>query len=255
MALAGNDRPGRDSAFERAFLMACGCRGTCVNCLSGYRPEPPLAFAGWRLRIPGAPRGGQYHGYLGNNPSPHDFANPGTYDRGIFRSPGETPPKQNPNGNSNVFMERHSRRQAGYAMVPGAYSQLGSVSTLPISNIRYPISEIYRFCPGPTNWVSQPPPPPQPAPAPTVTDTSTPANMYRDAAGNLTSDWHNPYSLYLPLSPSPSPSVAADTNPTPGAGQTPTSPGIAGWFSQSTWGIPNWGLAAVAAWLLLGRKR
>jgi hypothetical protein len=92
---------------------------------------------------------------------------------------------------------------------------------------------------------------------------ATPPNTYRDAAGNIVTDWHNPYVLYLPQSPTPAPTVAADTSPTPGAGQTPTSPNAtaASWFTDPSQelinGIPNWGLiaAAAGAFLLLGRRR
>ncbi len=33
--------------------------------LAGYTPSPDFAWSGWRLRIPGGPEGGQYHGFIG----------------------------------------------------------------------------------------------------------------------------------------------------------------------------------------------
>lgn len=120
--------------------------------------------------------------------------------------------------------------------------------------------------PGPT--VAQPPPPVSPAPAPTVPigpagSSGCPAGEYRDAAGNCTSDWRNPYSMYLPLDApiSPSPTVAASTCPTgytqdasgnclaPGVvSATPASSGIMGWLEGSTaigsYQVPNYLIAA-----------
>lgn len=309
--------------------MACGqnCEG-CSGCgggLGAYRSAPPLAFAAWRLRVPGNPPGGQYHGYLGAAPgeapdrfaSPWDFFNPGHYSRdGVYRSPGEVPPKANPNGDANTFVVRHSRRRAGYSVVPGAFSHLGAIdcsstqgyelmacsaaqrseadalaaarapviaAPVPISNIRYPVSPFpinsfpVRYFPivtGSTQPVLQPPPSVSPQPAPVVQDAAPPPTMYRDAAGNWTSDWHNPYSLYLPESVQiqPAPIVSADTSFTPGAGQTSTalsSPSVQGnavtpspsWFTDPSKelisGVPNWGILAAAAaafFLLKGRR-
>jgi hypothetical protein len=33
--------------------------------LAGYSPSPDFAWSGWRLRLPGGPEGGQYHGFIG----------------------------------------------------------------------------------------------------------------------------------------------------------------------------------------------
>jgi len=127
---------------------------------------------------------------------------------------------------------------------------------------------------GSTQPVVQLPPIDIPRPAPVVQNAPPPPGTYRDAAGNLTSDWHNPYSLYLPDSVQiqPAPIVAASTALTPGAGQTPTSipsDAVSGnavsagpsWFTDPSQelitGIPNWGIlaAAVGAYLLLKGRR
>lgn len=311
-----------------------GCPGKCDGCercgakLGAYTQAPPLAFAGWRLRLGGNPPGGQYHGYLGAEhrvdervslgPSPWDFFNPGETDvNGIYRSPGETPPSANPNREMNTIVVPHTRRRAGYAVVPGAYSHLGMMfdpcaqvpaqyrascsaspyeipdgptapaptpapaprpvfPVIPISNVRYATPYFVRagiYSTGSTQSVLQPPPAESPSPAPSVQNAPPPPTMYRDAAGNLTSDWHNPYSLYLPegVQIQPSPIVNANTSLTPGPGQTATSVpsssvqgnavSPASWFTDPTQslisGIPNWGIVAAAAaafFLLKGRR-
>ena len=285
-----------------------GCNRNCAGCagcgetLGAYTEAPPLAFAGWRLRVAGNPPGGQYHGFLGATrrewigSSPWDFFNAGhTAADGVYRSPGETPPSANPNRETNTVVERHTRRTAGYALVPGAYAHLGIAAPVspgiwdpieilptypagvihpyprPILPPRRPIAPLPRppilpLSTGATSAVPQPPPVEQPAPAPAVCDASS---MYRDAAGNLTCDWHNPYSLSLPA---PAPTVPADTSYTPGAGQMPTSvptDSVQGNVvsPSSSWltdpgqelisGIPNWGIlaAAAAAFMLMKGRR
>lgn len=294
-----------------------GCAG-CGGKLGAYTEAPPLAFAGWRLRVGGNPPGGQYHGFLGAagrpGPSPWDFFNPGHYSAdGVYRSPGETPPSANPNRETNTVVVRHTRRRVGDSVVPGAFSpRLGYVDPCPgipdqfraaceagfpqqviapspqpvairpiapapkpVSNVRYPIAPILDHIPivfsASTQPVLQPPPVDVPQPAPVVNNAPPPAGMYRDAAGNLTSDWHNPYSLYLPETIQPAPIVSADTSLTPGAGQMPTSVtggsvqgnavGAPSWFTDPNQelitGIPNWGLVAAAAaafFLMKGRR-
>ena len=315
--------------------MACAQKcGNCAGCgMSGYTKAPPLAFAGWRLRLGGNPPGGQYHGYLGAESrdafgtSPWDFFSPGhTAADGVYRSPGETPPSANPNRETNTVVVPHARQRVGYAVVPGAFSTLGimfdpcaqvpaqfrsgcntppyeiptgpavvpaprSISSgpvvaapiaiqapapKPISNIRFPIYSGSELSPivitGSTQRVLQPPPVDVPQPSPVIDNAPPPPGMYRDAAGNLTSDWHNPYSLHLPESIQPAPIVAADTSLTPGAGQTTTSIAsgpVAGnavstspsWLTDPNQelisGIPNWGIVAVAlgAFLLMKGRR
>jgi hypothetical protein len=213
----------------------------------------------------------------------------------VFRSPGEVRPRPNASGGTNVVRSLQTARSAGYAVAPGNYKGLGVVQvdgwfgvplppsprcggrvTLPGGQVTYMDCArpapfiIQREGPGATATVTQPPPPSQPAPAPTVADpTCSQPGYYRDAAGNCTNDWHNPYSLYLPApqSPRPAPTVAAspdDYMPSNGQvvpGITPSSSGVADWMSQSTiWpGVRNqWvvGGAVLAALVLLrgGRR-
>lgn len=151
----------------------------------------------------------------------------------------------------------------------------------------FPVS-VVSPSPSPAPTVTQPPPPTSPAPAPTtpigpVGTNGCAAGQYRDAAGNCTSDWRNPYPMYLPLDNSlaPAPTVAASTCPTgytqdpttgnclsPGVcptgystdpttgncvlasslATTPaTSSGITGWLGSSSsllgMNVPNWALA------------
>lgn len=96
----------------------------------------------------------------------------------------------------------------------------------------------------------------------TITDSCGPG-MYRDAAGNCTTDWSHPYPIAVP--PQPSPIVPAPTDGTPSAGQPgcvtgqfdaqgncipSTVPGAMApnWFTDPSQeliqGIPNWGLLA-----------
>lgn len=147
----------------------------------------------------------------------------------------------------------------------------------PVSNIRY--SPVFEHLPAiapvvsaSTQPVVQPPPTQVLQPAPVVDNAPPPPGMYRDAAGNLTSDWHNPYSLYLPETIQPAPTVAASTSLTPGAGQMATSvtggsvqgnavTALPSWLSDPSQelisGLPNWGLVAIAgaALLLMKGKR
>ena len=44
--------------------------------MAGYTPVPPFAWSGWRLRIPGGPEGGQYHGFI----APDSKGWPGGHD-------------------------------------------------------------------------------------------------------------------------------------------------------------------------------
>jgi hypothetical protein len=128
--------------------------------------------------------------------------------------------------------------------------------------------------PSPAPIVTQPPPPTSPVPGPVATGQLCPSGQYQDAAGNCTSDWHNPYALYLPTdgsSPAPAPTVAANTcptgysvDPTSGncviAGTTPT--GFTDWLSAETtiggMQIPNYllaGVGALVAFKMFGGKR
>jgi len=243
--------------------MACGCGGSCVGCLGSYREAPPLAWAGWRLRVQGNPPGGQYHGYLGA--LPNDFANPGSYEGKTYRAPGETPPQITAGG--PTVRVPHSRRQAGFSIVPGAYKALGAVALpYPNSNLRLMpwgsdpiVTGTFSASGGATSATPQPPPP---YACPTQPYNTTPAQ---------------PLPPEFAPQPQPSPIVAAPTGATPGAGQSscvvgasnasgncvsaPPSVGTGlSWFTDSAQevikGIPNWGLvAAVLGAFMLTRGR
>lgn len=77
--------------------------------MSGHVKVPPLAFPGYRLRNPGGPRGGQYHGYLGD----------------VYRAPGETNPSANASGNLNTVGVRHPSYRTNDSLVPGYFTSLG----------------------------------------------------------------------------------------------------------------------------------
>lgn len=240
------------------------------------------AWAGWRLRIPGGPVGGQYHGFI----APDDLVNnAGGWPAGhheifrpidtgqnlgiypwhpwdpswvgtplregetvsdfVYRSPAELRPRPNASGGINVVRAVQYPRTPGYAVAPGNYKTLGMVP-VPVSRGHMPAACPAWGCGSPP-WargqpvvtvgpittpapvVAQPPPPTSPQPAPITAigpagSSGCAAGQYRDAAGNCTSDWRNPYPMYLPLdnAASPSPTVSANTCPT-GYTQDPTT--------------------------------
>lgn len=227
-----------------------------------YSTAPLLAWSGWRLRVPGGPTGGQYHGYIASDdivdgygwPQGHDETfrpidnrqNLGIYpwhhwDHGwhgtplkegqtvsdmVYRGPAELRPRPNASGGINVVRAVQQTRTPGYAVAPGNYKTLGAVPAIydPVcpawgcAGPRFPLSvqTLPPASPAPAPTVNQPPPPTYPQPSPTVTMDGCAVGQYRDAAGNCTSDWHNPYPMYLPLDTaiSPAPTVAASTSPT-----------------------------------------
>jgi len=281
-----------------------------------YRSAPNFAWAGWRLRVPGGPVGGEYHGYLaGIQPEAvwggiplHEGE---TLSDHVYRSPAEVRPRANASGGTNVIRSYQTLRTPGYAEAPGNYKDLGGLGLMapdgqpgrtfapgtvapgastgrprvPIrqdgdSVVRQPFD--HNICPtwgcgpvppqwysapGPTATVPQPPPPTVPVVSNSVSDpTCTQPGYFRDAAGNCTNDWHNPYSLYLP-NYGPSPTVAAspsDYLPSQGQtvpGITPAATGsFTDWLSEQTIvpGVANqWILAGggLLAFLLLKGKR
>jgi hypothetical protein len=310
--------------------------------LGAYVAAPPLAWSGWRLRIPGGPEGGQYHGFIGPNskgfrtndleeigfdaphgeegpppvPDPYthwqtnwggtalsEGENPSDY---VFRGPAEMRPRANASGGANAIRAFQEERTAGFAEAPGNYRALGAVAVnhmmpasprpgahviklgpiavqkhttftppgkiCPAWGCGSPPVSIWtaHVGPGPTSTVAQPPPPTYPVVAPTVAG-QCPSGEYRDAAGNCTSDWHNPYSLYLPDqsgSPAPAPTVAANTCPTgysqdpntgncvlPGASGTGLSAWLAGSTTLGGIQIPNALLAGVGGLLAFRMMR
>lgn len=225
----------------------------------------------------------------------------------VYRSSAEIRPRPNASGGANTVRAFQEERTAGFAEAPGNYRALGAVVPPPIPGAptghgytsvirtRTPapgggfnytpwvsmpgtgpggICPAWGCGPAPTPWrftVPQPPPPVTPVVAPTVAGPC-PAGQYQDAAGNCTSDWHNPYSLYLPDqsgSPAPAPTVAANTCPT-GYTQDPTTgncyapgtapgTGITAWLAGSTTiggiNIPNALLAGVGGLLVFKMMR
>lgn len=114
----------------------------------GYVVAPALAWAGWRLRVPGGPEGGQYHGYTGDDSDqdvthlsgPESAWNPvwggiplregETVSDYVYRSPGEVRPRPNASGGANVLFEFQTKRSPGYAVAPGNYRALGRMISL-----------------------------------------------------------------------------------------------------------------------------
>lgn len=131
--------------------------------VAGYQATPDFAFQGWRLRIPGGPEGGQYHGFIAPDssgwpsgvdelsPGPaaapagggwwaHDSALPWQHDWGglimregetlsdyVYRSPGEMRPRANASGGANVIRGYQAQRAPGFAEAPGNYRGVGFV--------------------------------------------------------------------------------------------------------------------------------
>jgi hypothetical protein len=118
---------------------------------------------------------------------------------------------------------------------------------------------------GATATVPQPPPPQVPMVSPVTAGGDCAAGYYRDAAGNCTNDWHNPYSLNLPpVGPAPTvPASPADFLPSQGQvvpGVTPGTSSIMDWLSSSSiWSaVPNGVLVgglALAMFALGGKRR
>lgn len=123
--------------------------------MRGYTKAPDFAWAGWRLRNPGGPVGGQYHGYLANGANdeslplvatgspPVASADPGacgvsgvglsgivlregqTLSDHVYRAPGEVRPRANASGDLNTFRSLQQMASAGYAEAPGNYHDIG----------------------------------------------------------------------------------------------------------------------------------
>lgn len=109
--------------------------------LGAYRSVPDFAYPGWRLRIPGGPAGGHYKGFTHNyaagteippqdqyeadragGASSHDQAYaPASAPRGVYRSPGEVPPRPNASGRAMVYRGYQTQRHPGTSMSPGSF--------------------------------------------------------------------------------------------------------------------------------------
>jgi hypothetical protein len=109
--------------------------------IGAYASVPDFAYPGWRLTVPGGPAGGHYKGYTHNysvgtdllpadqyeqdredGMSSHDaaYASPRN-PRGVYRSPGEVPPRPNASGSAMTYRGYQTKRHAGTSIAPGAF--------------------------------------------------------------------------------------------------------------------------------------
>jgi hypothetical protein len=227
--------------------------------VGSYAKAPPMAWAGWRLTLPGGPPGGQYHGYLGKVADDHACTCGGTcadcsggtalregdtVSDYVYRSPAEMRPRSNASGmfnTSSVEQAPHGLGAAG-VVIDHAAPVFGIRTGLPIR--AYPvwgnggqperIVNNYYYPTGATNIVAQPPPPNGPG-------------------GTLVQ------SSPVPISPAPSPTVPVDPTSSmlPSQGLTlaqqsgaPAGIDVMGWLTAQSTIFPslqNWMLLAGAA--------
>jgi hypothetical protein len=240
--------------------------------IGAFVKAPPFAWSGWRLRNPGGPEGGQYHGFIGPDslgwrglpgnpppaapPSPWDSVWGGTAlaegeNRSdyVYRSSAEIRPRPNASGGTNVVSAFQTQRSAGYAEAPGNYKGVGA---LPIvhycpggsgsggsdcgpGGIIYDVfGRVVSPGPGATNVVTQPPPP--------------------AVQPQYVTGWTLP-----PVSPSPSPTVSSTPTAASAAAAAAATNPIGAWLTASSIipGVENMYLAAgaIAAYLLLRGRR
>ena len=259
-----------------------------VEGMHGYVVAPALAWSGWRLRVPGGPEGGQYHGYTGDDSDqeatmlsgPESSWNPvwggtallegETVSDHVYRSPGEVRPRANASGGANVLREYQTKRTAGYAVAPGNYAALGLMpSDAALENMsrvymRPPVRPVLPVRPLPPVVIGWPA---------GATDITLPAPVNIVAQPGP----KTPVPVYTvgvrtepPVSPAPAPTVAASAadflpaqgQPLPGA--TATTPlnasgsvtDIGAWLQASSiWSaVPNWVLLAGAGLLLFSGR-
>ncbi len=224
--------------------------------LAGYTAAPPFAWSGWRLRIPGGPVGGQYHGFIGPDssgwPNGHDeiFRTDGDHSQlgdsdvstepwsvlwggtvlregqdlsdHVYRSPAEMRPRPNASGGAHTVHAFQRRRSAGFAEAPGNYRALGVAAP---AVVRAPLPWGPRpatIAPGPISRIAYPVAfPVQAFPSPVQSGaTSTvaqPGPPSSPAPVNVVA------SSIPSSSPQPSPVVAAPATPT--VGQPLPTPG------------------------------
>lgn len=123
--------------------MPCNC-AKCSGGLGAYNAEPPLAQTGFRLGIPGGPRGGQYHGrvtanatnlhYHGRRARALSGDQSGPPFDPFHRAPGEIVPRPNAAGDLNVVTVGHGRHVLNSSMVPGGFFPVSRLGALPIVN-------------------------------------------------------------------------------------------------------------------------
>lgn len=213
--------------------------------IGSFQKAPPTAWSGWRLRIPGGPEGGQYHGFVAQDAHDHlmtsqpapgrpsPYPPPAPWDpvwggvallEGenrsdyVYRSSAEMRPRSNASGGANVVSALQTRKTAGYAEAPGNYRSLGNFVACPEFT-----------CPNPTGYG----PPPCYTPVCGATSIVTQPPPPRSPGSGYVTNWTIP-----PVSPQPSPTVSA----TPAAAS-------GSWFTDSTLvpGVENLWIAAAAA--------
>lgn len=224
----------------------------------------PFAWAGWRLRLPGGPEGGQYHGFLGLSEA--------DAPDGIHRGPAEVRPERR----ANLVHAPFRRSPRGFGMlapdedniigggsgymamptpaivphlIPPVFWQPGpsrtgeeSIPEVPWPMFAPPIigSPITADGSGATSIVAQPAPVDSPAPNQNVVAYVAP-----------------------PVSPAPSPTVAAGPSNFLPAFSTPAvvsvvPSSVSSWLQEQSLisGYPNWevALGAVALFWFFAKK-
>ena len=150
-----------------------------------YSTSPWLAWSGWRLRVPGGPAGGQYHGFIApddvvnrmgwpsnpqeifrpmDNPqnlgvypwNPWDTSMIGiplregeTVSDFVYRGPAELRPRANASGGLNTVDAVQLQRTPGFAIAPGNYRTLGATAA-PVMAVPTSRFGIQRIIPMPT---------------------------------------------------------------------------------------------------------
>lgn len=221
----------------------------------------PFAWAGWRLRLPGGPEGGQYHGLLGDVGL---MLPPRELHSGVYRGPAEVPPGRRANTVRAPFRRTRLLGDvtsgdggdigAGWGGTKGVRTWHPGIWVDENGNIHYsgefdwtqahggsgtapvsqppPMPTIYTDGSGATAVVTQPPPADSPAPNENVVA------------------WVAP-----PSSPAPAPTIAVSpSNFLPSQGlPLDTSASATSWFQQQTMisGYPNWEVALGAGALVL----
>lgn len=161
--------------------------------LGAYASAPLLAWSGWRLRIPGGPEGGQYHGFIAPDDTKDGMGWPAGHDETyrtidskaglgaypwqawdsawggiplkegqtltdyVYRGPAEMRPRPNASGGVNTVRALQTKRSAGYAVAPGNYKGLGAVPANVVMRVPYNFEGGPMPCPA---WGCEGPPRP-----------------------------------------------------------------------------------------------
>lgn len=225
--------------------------------VGSYGKALPLAWAGWRLTLPGGPPGGQYHGYLGKTADDHACSCGGscaecssglsgtplregdTLSDYVYRSSAEMRPRPNASGMFNTAWTEQAPKRLGAVVVDHLSPVIGARSGI----VRAPCPAwgcgptpvrifIENGSTGATSTVPQPPPP-----------SGVPGGTVVASSG------------VLPISPAPAPTVAVDPTSSmlPSNGLTlaqqsgtPSGIDIMGWLTAPSSIFPS-----VQNWMLL----